>query len=124
MSNAQTTEASLSTLVDRLFAVTPAIRYVAVARDDTLSLHQKPGLADTSDQESDRYEELFVNPGILTLAHRRGELDCGGTAYVVIRYGNFFQMIRRIPGGHVSICFDRDSNPIEHAEAVRVALDA
>ncbi len=70
----------------------------------------KESVDHASSTESDKSKELFVNPGILTLAHQRGELDCGGTKYVLIRYGNFFQYVRRWREGHISICIQPDSD--------------
>jgi hypothetical protein len=80
-------------LIDALFDLTPAVRYVAIYRHGQLSLRQRPDLSLASAPESDRYEELLVNPTILTLIRQRGEIDCGGLDYVVVRYGNFFQFI-------------------------------
>ena len=40
-----------------------------------------------------RYEELLVNPTLLELTRQRGNIDCGGLEYLVIRYGNFFQLV-------------------------------
>jgi hypothetical protein len=68
--------------------------------------------------ESDRYEELLVNPTILTLTRQRGNIDCGGLGYVVVRYGNFFQFVAPIEGGHVSVAFDPDADPIGDAQEV------
>ena len=45
---------------------------------------------DASGLESDRYEELLVNPTLLTLATQRGNIDCGGLKYLIVRYGNKF----------------------------------
>jgi hypothetical protein len=46
-------------------------------------------------------------------------VDCGGAQYVVLRYGNFFQLVMDLPDGHVSVCFELSSNPLEFAEAIR-----
>ena len=91
-------KAAMDRLVDALFELTSDIRYVAVYRHGELSLRQrsKPTLASAS--ESDRYEELLVNPTLLTLTRQRGDIDCGGLDYVVIRYGNFFQFVAPIEG--------------------------
>ena len=57
---------------------------------------ERSGLIDASSGESDRYEELLVNPTLLTLAAQRGDIDCGGLRYLVVAYRNFWQLgIRR-----------------------------
>ena len=88
-----------SSLFDRL----PVVRYVATYVEGKLELHQRPGLANASASESDKYEELIVNPTLLKLLTQRGEIDCGGLQYVVIRYGHFFEFVQAIAGGHVSV---------------------
>jgi hypothetical protein len=60
------------------------------------------------------FEELLVNPTLLTLARQRGELDCGGLLHVIVAYGNFNQVVVPAPWGHVSVCVERDAD----AEAV------
>jgi hypothetical protein len=40
-----------------------------------------------------------VNPAVLTLLGRRGELDCGGLDHVWIRYGNFWTGLFPTPTG-------------------------
>ena len=54
-------------LMDALFDLTPDIRYVAIYRRGELSLRQRPNLNLASASESDCYEELLVNPTLLTL---------------------------------------------------------
>jgi hypothetical protein len=65
-------------LIDALFDLTLAVRYVAIYSHGQLSLRQRPDLSLASAPESDRYEELLVNPTLLTLTRQRGEIDCGG----------------------------------------------
>jgi hypothetical protein len=88
------------------FSVSKDIRYVAIYRDGKLSSAARPDLMNASAGESDKYEELFVNPTLLTLTSQRGNLDCGGLQYVVVRYGNFFQLVIPAADGHVSICIE------------------
>jgi len=106
----------LNGLIAALFDLTPTVRYVAIYRHGQLSLRQRPDLSLTSAAESDRYEELLVNPTILTLTRQRGEIDCDGLDYVVVRYGNFFQFVVPIEGGHASVAFEPDADPIGHAQ--------
>lgn len=110
------------TFVERLFAVSPSIRYVAVYRAGELASAQRPDLANASASESDKYEELLVNPTLLTLARQRGQIDCGGLEYLVIRYGNFFEIVREIPGGHLSVGVEPDADPLALIGPLRRAL--
>ncbi|MEM6470017.1 MAG: hypothetical protein AAF802_10720 [Planctomycetota bacterium] len=105
-----------------LFDQIPAVRYVAVLDKDELSLHQRHGVSDASSNESDRYEELFVNPAILLLASNRGKVDCGGMEYAVIRYGNFFQFIRATETGHISIAIEPNANLDQTIDQVLAVL--
>ena len=94
----------------RLFDLSQDVRYVAVYRKGKLETAARPGLTGASSSESDKYEEIIVNPTLLTLLRQRGGIDCGGLHYVVVRYGNFFQFIQPIPGGHISIALEPTSN--------------
>jgi hypothetical protein len=109
----------LKQLIDDLMDVSECIRYVAVYLDGKLESVAKPETEGASSSESDRYEELLVNPGILTLARQRGNIDCGGTEYVLIRYGNFFQFVLPLSNGHVSVCIDPDADPISLGAQIR-----
>jgi hypothetical protein len=56
---------------------------------------------------------------MVTLARQRGEIDCGGLRYLVIRYGNFHQVVVPRPaGGHVSVAVEPDADPATVAERV------
>jgi hypothetical protein len=101
-------------LIDALFGLSPDVRYVAVRQGTALTLRAREGLAGASSAESDRYEELLVNPALLTLTTQRGDIDAGGLRYLLVRYGNFFQLVLPVPGGHVSIALE--------SHAVGVAL--
>ncbi len=77
-----------------------------------LSMRQRPGTGQASAAGSDRYEELLVNPTILKLSTQRGDIDCGGLRYVIVRYGNFYQLIVPTNRGHVSVAFEPRDGPI------------
>jgi len=109
-------------VIDAIFAVSPAIRYVALGRGQDVELRERPDLAGASSSESDRYEELLVNPSLITLARQRGEIDCGGLDYLVIAYGNFFQLVLPHGDGHVSVAIERAQSPFELVDAVREAI--
>ncbi len=93
-------------LIDRCFDLSPDVRYVAVYRDGKLRSRERAGVAGASATESDRYEELLVNPTVLTLVRQRGNIDCGGARWVLIRYGNFFAFVFPATGGHVAVGFE------------------
>ena len=99
-------------MINEIFALSSDVRYVAILRDGHLETKVKGGTTGASGSESDRYEELLVNPTLLTLATARGNIDCGGLDYLIIRYGNFFQFVLPTSRGHVSICIEKDSDPV------------
>jgi RimJ/RimL family protein N-acetyltransferase len=99
-------------LATALFAKHPAVRYVAIRRGAELTLRERDGLANASSSESDRYEELLVNPALLTLTTNRGDIDCGGLRYVVVGYGNFQQLVVPRADGHISVAIDHGTDPL------------
>jgi hypothetical protein len=99
------------------------VRYVAVYRKGRLQMRQRPGLRGASSSESDKYEELIVNPTLLKLVTQRGEIDCGGVKFVVIRYGNFFQTVFPVPDGHVGVGLETTANPPDYVWRIRKILD-
>jgi hypothetical protein len=107
---------------DAFFQISKEVRYVALYLDGQLTLRERPGLANASASESDKYEELIVNPGVLTLVRQRGNIDCGGVEFVVIRYGNFWQTVWPVKGGHVSLGLELFANPLEHAKAIQTVI--
>ncbi|MBB5015070.1 hypothetical protein [Rehaibacterium terrae] len=111
-------------LIDRLFALSSQIRYVAVRAADGVTMRERAGIADASASESDRYEELLVNPTLLTLVRQRGDIDCGGMRYVLIRYGRFFQFVRPLRDGHVSVAIEADADVLALAGDLDALLDA
>ena len=74
----------MSDLHGDVFAISPDIRYVAVAHGQQVQKRSRPGLHNASSSDSDLYEELLVNPTLLTLATQRGNIDCGGLRYLII----------------------------------------
>jgi hypothetical protein len=118
------THRTATDLIPAILALSPAIRYVAVSRGGALEMRQRDGLANASALESDRYEELLVNPTLLTLVGQRGRIDCGGLDFVVIRYGHFFQLVRPLPDGHLSLSIQPEGDPLAVAAALERALPA
>ena len=107
-------------LRDAIFGLGPHIRYVAVGEGQDVSTSQRSDVAAPSDAGSDFFEELLVNPVLITLARQRGELDCGGLRHIVVAYGNFNQLVVPIPGGqrHVSVCVELGADVAQVATAV------
>jgi hypothetical protein len=105
-------------LIDSLFGIGPQVRYVAVAEGQEVVLRERAELAAASSGDSDRYEELLVNPALLVLTRRRGEIDCGGLEYVIVRYGNFFQIVAPHGAGHVSVAVEPDADVVAVAREV------
>ncbi len=102
-------------LIDRVMALGAAVRYAALAHGPDITIRLRPDLHEgdgvTSSGESDRYEELLVNPAILLLTTRRGEIDCGGLDHIIVGYGNFHQLIVPIEDGHLSVAIERNADP-------------
>ena len=99
-------------MINKIFSLSQNVRYVAIYRDGKLETRSREGPVDASGSESDRYEELLVNPTLLTMAAQRGNIDCGGLEYLIIRYGNFFQFVLPTSWGHVSVCIEKDADPV------------
>ncbi len=97
-------------IIESLFIKFSEVRYVAVYIENDLIYKQKEETSDSSSGETDKYEELLVNPTLLKLASQRGNIDCGGLDYLIIRYGNFYQIVKSIPNGHISICIKQESD--------------
>jgi hypothetical protein len=99
-------------MINDIFALSNDVRYVAIYRDGHLETKSKEGTIDASSSDSDRYEELLVNPTLITLATQRGNIDCGGLDYLIIKYGNFFQFVLPATWGHISVCIDKNADTV------------
>jgi len=73
-------------MIEDIFAISDNVRYVAIYRDGKLETRSKGGTEGASSLETDRYEELLVNPTLIKLASQRGNIDCGGLEYLIVRY--------------------------------------
>jgi hypothetical protein len=106
-----------------LFALDPRIRYVAVNLGGrVVEMAQSPDWPSTNPSDTDRMEELIVNPAVLDLVRRRGEIDLGGARYVLIRYGVLFQLVLPYRGGHVSVGIEPGPGILEIAERCEEAV--
>jgi len=106
-------------MIAEIFSLSDAIRYVAVYREGRLEMEAKETAANTSSPDSDRYEELLVNPTLILLASQRGNIDCGGLDYLIVRYGNFFQFVLPTGWGHVSVCIEKTADPVVIGEHIK-----
>ncbi len=111
-------------LIKTIFSLSKHIRYVAIYSDGKLTSSSRSSTAGASSSESDQYEELIVNPTLLTLVTRRGNLDCGGAEYVLVRYGNFYQIVMPMANGHISICVEPYADPLGLIEPVSNAINS
>ncbi len=109
-------------MLQKIFELSGDIRYVALRQGPELTLGERPGLRAPSASESDRYEELIVNPTLLTLVRSRGDIDCGGARWVLIRYGNFFEYVRPLPDGHLSVGLEPAADVLNVIELIERAL--
>jgi hypothetical protein len=111
-------------IVQTVFRLGPHVRYVAFGRGQAISTVQRDDVQEPSGSGSDFYEELLVNPTLLTLARQRGDLDCGGLRHLVIAYGNFNQVVLPLPDGtgHLSVCLERDADASAVAARLREIL--
>ncbi len=116
-------DSGMNPIVEHLAGFGGGVRYVAVLeRGSEPDIWEREPGPDSSASESDRYEELLVNPALLNLAGNRGDLDCGGLDYLLVRYGNFFQLVVPTPTGHVSVCLSPDTDVQRLTQRVLAAL--
>jgi hypothetical protein len=108
--------------LQHLLGTSSYFRYAALYLDGQLDSIERPGLDNATAAETDKYEELLVNPGVLTLLVQRGSLDCGGLAYMLVRYGRFFQYVQPIRGGHISVSIEQDADPMALIPEIRDAI--
>jgi len=109
-------------MIEGIFRISDHIRYVAIYRDGRLEKDSKSDTVGTSSSESDKYEELLVNPTLLKLATQRGNIDCGGMDHILIRYGNFYQLVWPESWGHVSVCIELSANPLEIYNDIKIQM--
>ncbi|MGH9898225.1 MAG: hypothetical protein ACRD63_02810 [Pyrinomonadaceae bacterium] len=107
----------------QLFQLDENIRYVAVnQRGKIVEMQQNPKLPTGNSHDTDRIEELIVNPTLLGLAKRRGELDLDGIRYLIIRYGILNQLVFPYKQGHISVGIELNANVAEIARKIAQSL--
>ena len=111
-------------IIEKAMALTSSLRYVAVYINGKLVSRQRSNISDSSTPESDKYEELIVNPTLLKLTTQRGNIDCGGLNYIIIRYGNFFVLLFPLEGegGHINFGFEPNADPLDWVEPIKSLL--
>jgi hypothetical protein len=109
----------MEALLKKIFLVSPDIRYVAIYVNDKLISSERPDLKDPSSSDSDKYEELIVNPTLLKLVTQRGNIDCDGVEFVIIRYGSFYEFVMSLEDGHVSVGIESSADVIAVAYTIR-----
>jgi hypothetical protein len=112
-----------SEIIERCFEVSKDVRYVAVYIDNELSMKARDDLKDASSSDSDEYEELLVNPTLIKLTTQRGNIDCGGLKFLIIRYGNFFQFVYPLQNGHISVALEPTSDVSTLSRLLEFTLD-
>ena len=114
----------MEALKNQIFSISGDIRYAAIYADDKLISGEKPSIKNPSSPESDKYEELIVNPTLLKLVIQRGNIDCGGVEYVIIKYGSFFEFVMPIKNGHVSVGIEPHSDIMEITNKIQNLVKA
>jgi hypothetical protein len=109
-------------LIKSILSVSEGIRYVAIYSDGKLISSSREELNNASSSESDKYEELIVNPTLLKLVTQRGNIDCGGAEFVLIRYGHFFEFVKPVATGHISIGIQLKADPLKLIPLIEEAI--
>lgn len=112
----------METLFNEVLELSEQIRYIALYNDSTLTMKQRGDIHNASSSESDKYEEFLVNPTLIKLASQRGNIDCGGLEYFVIRYGNFFVLLTPLKDGHINLGIELKQDPLLLVEPLKVLL--
>jgi len=111
-----------SNISPQVFELDPGIRYLAVNQDGEI-VEMAQRLPTHNPVETDRMEELLVNPAILDLTKRRGDLDLDGVRYIIIQYGLQYQAIFNYRNGHVSVGIESDSDAVGVVSKILEHLD-
>ena len=98
-----------SDIIDACFGASSNVRYVAAYLGGEVALRSRSDVQLLGSNESDRYEEVIVNPTLLKLVSQRGNIDCGGVQYAIVRYGIFSALILPVADGHVTVSFELDA---------------
>jgi hypothetical protein len=108
----------MSDLQKDVFAISPDIRYVAAADGQQVQMRARPDLLNASSSDSDRYEELLVNPTLLTLATPARQHRLRWAAVPHHRLRPLPPAGHPRPAGHVSVAFELGANPLDYLQAI------
>jgi len=106
-------------LLDALLELSPTIRYAALHLGGGEPLLRERQGAPGVSAENERWDELVVNPVLVELAGRRGDVDCGGLDYLAVRYRRFFNLVLPLDGGHLSVVLEPDADPLPLISPIR-----
>jgi hypothetical protein len=109
----------MESLLKKIFLISTDVRYVAIYVRGKLISSARPDLQNASSSESDKYEELIVNPTLLKLVTQRGNIDCGGAQFVIIRYGSFYEFVMPFLDGHVSVGIQKTGDPLAIGSSIQ-----
>jgi hypothetical protein len=109
-------------MIDKVFEISEDVRYVALYRDGHLETQSKTNTEGASSSESDKYEELLVNPIMLKAASQRGNIDCGGLDFLLVRYGNFFNSSYHCHGGIFQYVLKKTQTLLKLAKRLKLFL--
>src|SRR5512142_2598582 len=112
-----------ASIIEACFSASKNVRYVAVYLDGNLELKPRAELQPPGSAESDRYEEIIVNPTLLKMLSQRGNIDCGGCKYVIVRYGYFFAFIYPLLNGHVTVSFELSTKLDDEVNMISGVID-
>ncbi len=101
-----------------IFDLDPGICYVAVNQGGEI-VEMEQRLPSHNPAETDRMEELVVDPTVLGITRRRGDLDMDGIRFVIIRYGLQYQAIFDYLEGHVSLGVKSECDVIAITKRIR-----
>jgi hypothetical protein len=111
-SGSTTPRTSLRDTIQRVLGISPAVRYVAIYHGGEIASAARPDLTGAGSSESDKSEELLVNPTLLTLTRPRGIIDCGGLEFLLIRYGSYFVVVVPLDQRHVTAGIELSADPL------------
>ena len=109
----------VESLLKKIFLISADVRYVAIYVRGKLTSSERPGLENASSSQSDKFEELIVNPTLLKLITQRGNIDCGGAEFVIIRYGSFYEFVMPFIDGHVSVGIQLNADPMTIGKSIQ-----
>ncbi len=112
-----------SNISPQVFELDSGIRYLAVNQEGEI-VEMEQRLPSHNPVETDRMEELLVNPTILEMTKRRGDLDLDGIRYIIIQYGLQYQAIFNYRNGHVSVGIESDSDAVAVVTKVLEYVDS